>query len=111
MKIAHADQDHLTVISLKGELCRDEADRFRRSALERLDAQVRDFVLDLQALEGIDSQGLEALLWLQDTALEQLGQIRLAAAPPFLRDVLRVTRLDTRLHCHADTPTAIRSLD
>jgi anti-anti-sigma factor len=110
MKLTHDDQRELTVLTLKGDLIKDEADRFRRATLERLDADIRDFVIDATELESIDSQGLEALLWLQDQAIERLGQVRLAACPDYLHDVLRVTRLRNRLACETDTESAIRSL-
>ena len=110
MKLTHEDQHELTVMSLKGELINDEPDRFRRAALERMDANVRDFVLDLEPLEGIDSQGIEALLWLQEQASERLGQVRLAACPEFFSDVLKVTRLAGRFECHADIDQAVQSL-
>lgn len=110
MKIAHEDQKELTVLTLKGELTNDEPDRFRRVAIERLDARVRDFVLDLEGLDGVDSQGLESLLWLQEQCDERLGQVRLAGCPPHVEDVLRMTRLDGRFQCHGDVETAIQSL-
>ena len=48
-----------------GDLSVDEADRasVRRQAM---DQNIRDFVLDLESLDFIDSRGLESLLWLQD---------------------------------------------
>ena len=110
MKISHEDTKQLTVLRLKGELTHEEPDRFRRAILERLDADVCDFVVDLEDLEGIDSSGLEAMLWLQEQAIERLGQVRLAMCPPYLQDVLRATRLDGRLEQHPDVDTAINSM-
>lgn len=110
MKISHQDQQEMTVLTLKGELTGDEADRLRRAALERIDARVRDFVLDVSELEAIDSQGLETLLWLQDQCAERLGQIRLAAGPDMLAEVLKITRLAGRFEAHPDVESAIQSL-
>lgn len=110
MKMTHQDQHELTVMSLKGEFNGDEPDRFRRVALERIDARIRDFVLDLDGLEAVDSQGLEALLWLQDQCADHLGQVRLARCPEYVHTVLRATRLDRRFECHADIDAAVRSL-
>lgn len=110
MKITHEDQRELTVLTLKGELSKDQADRFRRSAIERMDARVRDFVLNCADLESLDSQGIEALLWLQDQCDERLGQVRLAGCTRHIDNILKITRLDGRFQRHADVPTAIRSL-
>lgn len=110
MKLSHQDQNELTVMTIKGDLANDESDRFRRAVLERIDARVRDFVLDLKDLETVDSQGLEALLWLEEQCAERLGQIRLASCQDQLRDVLKVTRLNKRFECCSDVQSAIRSL-
>ncbi len=110
MKMKHEDRDQMTVLSLNGEMSRGETDRFRRELLDRLDADIRDFVIELSGLESIDSQGLEALLWLQEQSIERLGQVRLANPPEFLRDVLRATRLDGRLESHVGIKNAITSL-
>jgi len=110
MKLSHEDYDQLTVLAVRGELEGDEADRFRKAALERMDAKVRDFVLDLGEMEHIDSQGLEALLWLQDQCAENLGQVRLACPKPHVRTILHMTRLAGRFDTHDDVDTAIHSL-
>lgn len=110
MKLTYDDQHELSVLSLKGDLAGEETDRFRRAALERIEARVRDFVLNLEALDGIDSQGLESLIWLQEQCEERLGQVRLAACQETLRDVLRMTRLDGRFECRDTVDDAISSL-
>ena len=110
MKLTYEDQHELSVLSLKGDLAGEEPDRFRRAALERIEARIRDFVLDLEALDSIDSQGLESLLWLQEQCDERLGQVRLAACQDALRDVLKMTRLDGRFECCDTVDDAIRSL-
>lgn len=110
MKISYEDKGPVTVLSLDGDLSVDEADRFQREALQRFEQDVRDFVLDLESLDFIDSRGLESLLWLQDKCNELLGQVRLAACPEHIFKVLEVTRLNTRFDCHPDVDTAISSL-
>lgn len=110
MKIAHEDREQLSVMSLKGDLVGEEANRFRRATIERMDAEARDFVIDLGAMDAIDSQGLEALLWLQDRCAERLGQVRLAACRAHVLTILEMTRLAGRLETHDDTDAAIRSL-
>ncbi|MEL7087888.1 MAG: STAS domain-containing protein [Planctomycetota bacterium] len=110
MKMTHEDQHEMTVMTLSGEFTGEASDRFRRAVLERIDKRIRDFVLDVGGLEAIDSQGLEALLWLQDQCAEHLGQIRLAGSSETLTDVLKATRLSPRFETKADVGSAIQSL-
>ena len=110
MKISYEDKGPVTVLSISGDLSVDEAARFQRETLQRFDQNIRDFVLDLESLDFIDSRGLESLLWLQDKCSELLGQVRLAACPEHINKVLEVTRLNTRFDCHPDVAAAVSSL-
>ena len=110
MKLTHQDYDQITVLTVKGELEADETDRFRKAALERMDAKARDFVLDFQQLEHIDSRGLESLLWLQDQCAEQLGQVCLASVKDHINTVLEMTRLAARFDTHDSVESALKSL-
>lgn len=110
MKISYKDNGPITVFSIDGDLSVDEADRFRREALQRLGHDIRDFVLDLESLDFIDSRGLESLLWLQEKCNDLLGQVRLAGCPAHIFKVLETTRLKTRFDCHPDVETAVQSL-
>lgn len=110
MKMDYQDKGPVTVLSIRGELSVDETDRFQREALQKIDQDIRDFVLDLGSLEFIDSRGLESLLWLQDKCAELLGQVRLAGCPEHITKVLEVTRLKGRFDCHPDVDAAARSL-
>lgn len=110
MKISYQDKGPVSVLTIAGDLSVDEADRFQREALQRIDKDVRDFVLDLASLDFIDSRGLESLLWLQDKCNELLGQVRLAACPEHIDKVLEVTRLKGRFDCQPDVQAAMNSL-
>ena len=110
MKLSYEDKGQVTVLSIRGDLSVDETDRFQRETLQRMEQDVRDFVLDLESLDFIDSSGLETLLWLQDKCGELLGQVRLASCPEHIQKVLQVTRLAGRFDCHADVTAAVQSL-
>ena len=110
MKISYEDKGPVTILSIAGDLSYEETDRFQRETLQRFDQNARDFVLDLESLDFIDSRGLESLLWLQDKCNDLLGQVRLAACPDHIRKVLEVTRLVSRFDCHPDVDTAVGSL-
>jgi anti-sigma B factor antagonist len=110
MKLSHEDYEHLTVLTLKGDLTADHTDAFRKAALERLSDNARDFVVDLSQTEFIDSRGLETLLWLQEACGEKLGQLRLAGAGGYVAKILEITRLAARFDRHEDIDAAIKSL-
>jgi anti-anti-sigma factor len=111
VKTAFEDYDQLSVVALEGDLTGEYVDQIRRETSERLTRrQVRDFVLDLDGMETIDSQGLETLIWLQESCAERLGQLRLARAREHVVKILELTRLAARFDCHPSVDEAIKSL-
>ena len=110
MKLTYEDYDDLSVLALRGDLNSDQSDQFRRAILERIDANIRDFVIDATSLEFVDSKGLESLLWLQEQVAERLGQIRLACVQDNVKQILDITRLAARFDRHEDVDAAIKSL-
>ncbi|MEM7683056.1 MAG: STAS domain-containing protein [Planctomycetota bacterium] len=104
------DHDHLTVLTLTGDFAGQAVDHLRKQLVERLDGQTRDFVLDVSQLGRIDSAGLEALLWLEDSAAQRLAQVRIAGPNPDLETVVRITRLSERLPIEPGLMKAIESL-
>ena len=110
MKLTYEDKGPVTVLSIRGDLSVEEIAQFQRETLMKIEEDVRDFVLDLESLNFIDSSGLETLLWLQDKCAELLGQVRLAGCPEHIQKVLEVTRLAGRFDCHPDVDAAVTSL-
>lgn len=111
MKMTCEDYDQLAVMKLQGEFTADQVDPFQRIVRDRMNQhQIRDFVLDCELLEFIDSQGLETLLWLQETCGEHLGQVRLASVKENVAKILELTRLAARFDCHSGAEAAIKSL-
>ena len=110
MKISSENYEQICVMALKGELTADQTDQLRTSAIKRIDEQVRDFVLDVTEMDFVDSKGLETLLWLQERAGEQLGQVRLAGTTENVEKILEITRLAPRFDRHLDVDSAIKSL-
>jgi anti-anti-sigma factor len=110
MKITHEDYDQLSVLTIQGDLTADQIDLFRKTVDDRMNANTRDFVLDVQAMEFIDSRGLEAILWLQEQTGEKLGQVRLAGLTDNVSTILELTRLTPMLDCHASVELAVKSL-
>lgn len=109
MKFTHEMQGRITVIRITGELTADNLDPVKKLVTDRL-ADGCDFVLDCSELEFVDSRGLELLLWIQERAAEQLGQIRLVAPSDNIRTILHVTRLERCFQMHPEMAEAMRSL-
>lgn len=110
MKLTHEDTGQLSVFTLKGDFTCDHVDHFQSVVDERLSAQTRDFVLDVGEVEFIDSAGLEALLRLQESCSELLGQMRLVCVNSTVEQVLRITRLAPRFERAQSVAEAVKSL-
>jgi anti-anti-sigma factor len=111
MKWSTEDYDQMSVFTLKGEFTAEHTDEFRKVAADKMQQRhTRDFVLELKEMEFIDSKGLEALLWLQEQAAENLGQVRLAALTDNVAKIMEITRLAARFDTHRDVDAAIKSL-
>jgi anti-anti-sigma factor len=66
-------------------------------------------VLDLQNVPLIDSAGLEMLADQQEAFQRNGGCLKIAAANPLCRDILRCTGLARRFDLFADVKTAVGS--
>ncbi|MCP4759195.1 MAG: STAS domain-containing protein [Planctomycetes bacterium] len=97
-----------TVLSLSGEFVSEDTDVLRRRCEERLETGTR-LIIDLRELDRIDSAGLEALLWLQESLHRLAGQLRLVRGEGQVAAALHVTRIDRQLSAHGTLETAARS--
>jgi anti-sigma B factor antagonist len=64
-------------------------------------------VLDLSAVEAIDSGGLGLLIRLQSRVRNAGGDVKLCAMPARIAEILRVTRLDTVFDTHESEGGAV----
>ncbi len=110
MNIRCEDYDHVSVVSLTGELSTDGVDIFRRNIDDRLQKKVRFFVIDLEQVTFIDSKGLEALIWAQEKCDEHLGQVRLCKPDDICKKILQITRLDGRFDVFTDAAEAVKTM-
>lgn len=110
MKLSYEDHKTVTVLTISGELTADQGDPFRRACQERINAGIRDFVLNIEYMTLIDSAGLECLLWLIDLAAQRNGQVRLVKPDETVRKVFEITRLNKRFHAHESVEAAAKSL-
>ncbi|HRP62443.1 MAG TPA: STAS domain-containing protein [Phycisphaerales bacterium] len=128
MKLSYEDHDAITVLRVSGELTADQVDSFRRSCQDRINAGIRNIVLDMEHMTLIDSAGLEFLLWLSEEIASpssgamaanpyvsssygsSSGQLRLVKPDETVRRILYVTRLDKRFDIFDTIEAAARSL-
>ncbi|MCH2136340.1 MAG: STAS domain-containing protein [Phycisphaerales bacterium] len=109
MKIEWEEHRSGTVMRVTGELVADATDALRRESTERLTTSPR-LVLDLRALERVDSAGLEALLWLSEEVMRRGGQFRIVRGGGQPAAAMQATRIDRRMAMHATLESAARSL-
>ena len=110
MKLSYEDHEAISVVTVSGELLADQSDAFRRTCQDRMQAGIRDIVLDLEYMTQIDSAGLEALLWIMDELAERHGQMRLVNPDETIKTVLEVTRLNRKFDVHDSIQAAAKSL-
>jgi anti-anti-sigma factor len=97
------------VLSVEGNLTGEAAAALRQAAERLLERQrLTDIVVDLEKSPQLDSQGLEALLWLRRRCNAAAGQLTLAGADATVVKILEITRLEHRFPRAVDVPTALK---
>jgi anti-sigma B factor antagonist len=89
-------RDGIVVLALCGELDIAVAESVEQAALENLDSSCRHLVIDLRALEFVDSTGLRALLRIRELAGQNV-QFELVKGPPTIARVFELTGLTSSL--------------
>ena len=88
-------REKITVVEVEGELDTLSGPSFRRQLQDNLaHAQARHFVIDLDRLAFIDSQGLGVLIWFFKEVSKAGGTVHVVAADNHMRRLLGVTGLD-----------------
>ena len=62
MNVRFDEHGTLCVVTLEGEMVGESVESVRRACVERVQAGVRDLILDLSSIVMVDSSGLEAML-------------------------------------------------
>ncbi len=111
MRIRCDDYDGVCVMSVTGEMTGEGAAAAKKNALECIEQRrISQFVIDLEKTAIIDSQGLEALLWIKRRCEDSDGQLKLAGMNLNLKKILEVTRLDHRFQCAPDVASALKTM-
>ncbi len=105
------DYNQVCVIGVDGDLSGDVAAQLRKTADERIESkQMVDFVIDLEKCPFIDSEGLEALLWLKKRCDALFGQVKLASLDDNCRKILEITRLEHYFECQSELAGALKTM-
>jgi anti-anti-sigma factor len=105
------EYNNVCVVGLSGDLVGPEAQALRKHVEDTVEKkQLVDFVVDFEKSGFIDSEGLEALLWLRRRCEDLFGQLKLANLDENCRRILQITRLDHRFDCPGDLPTALKNM-
>ncbi len=97
---------NVIVVHTPEELGSDQAEAFE-AYVPTLDR--RQVVLDLDGTETIDSQGLAALLTVQESLRNGGGEVKVATSDATNRKILEITRLDQQLEVYENVLDAVRS--
>jgi anti-anti-sigma factor len=105
------EYNRVCVMTLSGDLSGPDAVDLREKVTTLIDQkQIVDFVFDFEKSGFVDSEGLEALLWVKQKSEELFGQTKLANLDENCRKILEMTRLEHRFECHSDLPAALRTM-
>jgi anti-anti-sigma factor len=91
------EQGDTTVLSLTGELDISSAGRVEKEISRAEERRPGALILDLSALEFMDSTGLRIVVSADARARERGGRFAVVRGPDAVQRIFRITRLDERL--------------
>jgi anti-anti-sigma factor len=111
MPVKCEDYSNVCVITCDGDFTSESSVAVRAQVEERIEQQrIVDFVIDLEKVDFIDSEGLETLLWLKRRSEDLFGQVKLVNLKENVHKILEITRLEHRFECHADLTGALKTM-
>ncbi|REK17431.1 MAG: anti-sigma factor antagonist [Planctomycetota bacterium] len=112
LDIKERQADDVTVLKLSGQLTMGLASSGLKEQLDAAVAQGRRHILlSVAELSYIDSYGLGELVACLTTVKKSGGALKLAGPTPFVRDVMRTTRLDTLFETYGSEEEALASFN
>ncbi|WP_194762378.1 STAS domain-containing protein [Microbacterium sp. UFMG61] len=106
MDISTDIRDGYAVIALSGRLTATGAPLLRKAVTDLVASGDARIVVDMAALQFVDSSGLGALVGALKSARVAGGDLRIAAVPEAVRTVLHLTNLDRVLRDHPTPESA-----
>ena len=102
----HSNAETAIVYCLGRIVYRDEAVILSRSVIDIM-RQAQAVILDLSAVEVIDSAGLGQLVFLHEAARSRGKMLRITGAGPHVHELLELTKLDSVLEIYPDVDDAL----
>ena len=100
----------VTIVDLTGLLRLGESSAVLRSAIRELTEKQRTkILLNFQDVAEIDSAGVGEIVAAYFTVKAKEGRLKLLSPPKKMRDVLKLTQLQTVVEVYADEATAVGS--
>src|SRR6478752_234158 len=106
MDLSTDTRDGYAVIGLTGRLTATGAPLLRNAVGDLIAAGESNIVIDMSALQFVDSSGLGALVGGLKSARVAGGDLRIAAVPDAVQTVLHLTNLDRVLRDHPTPESA-----
>jgi anti-anti-sigma factor len=111
MGVKCEEYSQVCVMEVQGDLTSESAAAAKKALEDHIEQRrIVDFAIDLQKCSFIDSEGLETLIWMKRRCEDLFGQLKLVNLDENCRKILEITRLDHRLECAADLPTALKTM-
>ncbi len=109
LEVQITDADAVQVVACRGRIVFGEETTLLCKTVRDLFAQTPAVVLDLGRVENADSGGLGALVGLVLSARRTGGDLKFCNLTPRMRQLLRVTRLDSVFDIYPDALSAVRA--
>jgi len=107
IEIRHVDR--IVILELAGRLSVMESG-LKKTAAELIDRGERNFIVNLANVAYLDNFGLGQLCWLYTAARNRGGDMKLLKPTARIKELLRITKLETVFETFEKEADAIRSL-
>jgi anti-sigma B factor antagonist len=109
-RIESRREGDVTVIRCEGRITLGLATNTLRNLMrEALDGGAKKLLVDFSGATQLDSTGIGELVGALSLANEKGAELKLAAMPPKIRELLRITRLDTVFDVRESYEEALKS--
>jgi anti-anti-sigma factor len=111
MAVKCEEYSGVCVMEIQGDFLAESAASAKKSLEDYIDQRrIVDFVVDFQKSSFVDSDGLEALLWMKRRCEDLFGQIKLVNLDDNCKKILEITRLEHRFECPGDLAAALKNM-
>ena len=110
MEFSTSTKDQVVIYQLKGNLIGEtDGITITESLSEFLEDGSKNFVIDLQDLQHINSSGLGVLITLLTKARKIGGEVTLANPSAYIKNLLLITKLNTIFKIHPTQEDAVNA--